>query len=831
MANLTGDETDNTINGTAEDDILEGLGGNDTLSGLDGSDYLDGGTGNDTLVGGDGDDTYVVDSQTDVISETGLVPGEYDRVLSTVTWTLGANLEELVLTGTAPIDGTGNALNNVIIGNTADNVLNGGAGDDYLDGGAGNDTLIGGAGNDWYYVDSTGDVITEDGEAADETDSVISTVDWTLGANLEQLYLTGTKNQVTGEWVEQAIDGIGNALNNTIVGNSADNSLYGYDGDDKLYGGVGNDTLTGGAGNDWYYVDSVGDVINEDSTTVTEIDTVVSTIRWTLGANLENLRLDGPAAINGTGNELDNILIGNAASNILGGGAGNDQLYGEAGNDILIGGTGNDTYVVDSSSDVVMEEGDSATEIDTVISSVSWTLGANLEQLALAGTSAINGTGNGLDNIILGNNANNILKGEAGNDILQGFAGIDTMEGGVGDDTYYVDNAGDVITETSTLPTEIDAVFASVSWKLGANFENLTLNGAAAIDGAGNPLDNTMTGNDAANVLKGGAGNDTLSGGAGNDTLNGGPGIDTMVGGTGNDTYFVENTGDVTTETSTSGTEIDKVFSSVTWTLGANIENLTLFGPAAINGTGNALNNSLVGNDAANFLNGRGGSDILSGGGGGDILYGGAGTDTMAGGLGNDIYYVDVAADLTWEAANAGIDTVFSTVSSTLSANMETLRLIGTAAINGNGNNLNNTVVGNTAANVLNGWGGNDILNGAGGNDFLAGGAGADTFAFDSPLSAAANNDSIGDFSHIDDTISLDRTIFAKLTTGVLDPAMFRASATGLAADSNDYVLYNTTTGALLYDTDGSSGGTAVQFATLTSKPQNITAADFVVIA
>jgi len=118
MANLTGDETDNTINGTAEDDILEGLGGNDTLSGLDGSDYLDGGTGNDTLVGGDGDDTYVVDSQTDVISETGLVPGEYDRVLSTVTWTLGANLEELVLTGTAPIDGTGNALNNVIIGNT-----------------------------------------------------------------------------------------------------------------------------------------------------------------------------------------------------------------------------------------------------------------------------------------------------------------------------------------------------------------------------------------------------------------------------------------------------------------------------------------------------------------------------------------------------------------------------------------------------------------------------------------------------------------------------------------------------------------------------------------
>jgi serralysin len=247
----------------------------------------------------------------------------------------------------------------------------------------------------------------------------------------------------------------------------------------------------------------------------------------------------------------------------------------------------------------------------------------SLIENANGGTGNDNILGNSANNVLLGNGGNDTLNGGVGNDTLNGGTGIDIMTGGTGNDLYYVDNTGDVVTETSNLATEIDTVYSSIDHSLGLNIERLTLTGTAAINGSGNSLNNIITGNSGTNIL---------DGGVGNDTLNGGTGIDTMIGGTGNDLYYVDNTGDIVTETSNLATEIDTVYSSIDYSLGLNIERLNLTGTAAINGSGNSLNNTIKGNSAAN------------------ILYGGAGNDILTGGLGADIFQ--------FNSTTEGIDTI-----------------------------------------------------------------------------------------------------------------------------------------------------------------------------
>ena len=185
---------------------------------------------------------------------------------------------------------------------------------------------------------------------------------------------------------------------------------------------------------------------------------------------------------------------------------------------------------------------------------------------------------------------------------------------------------------------------------MGANVEKLTLTGTATLNGTGNILNNTLTGNTGANILNGLAGNDILNGGAGADTL---------TGGLGNDTYFVDNLGDKVIETSVLATEIDTVNSSITYTLGANVEKLALTGAAIINGTGNAFNNTLTGNASANILNGLAGNDAINGGGGIDILIGGAGKDTLTGGLGNDIFDFNAYSEMGLGASARDVITDF----------------------------------------------------------------------------------------------------------------------------------------------------------------------------
>ncbi len=311
---------------------IAGNAGNNILNGGDGLDILNGGEGTDTLIGGNGDDIYIIDSAMDTIIES--ANGGKETIESSVTYTLGNFIENLNLSGTLNISGFGNSLNNIIRGNGGDNTLNG------LDG---VDILVGGSGNDTYIINTGTDSIVEN--LKEGTDLVLSDVDYTLGKNLENLFLVGAS----------AINGKGNSLNNSITGNQLDNILD---------GGAGVDLLIGGNGNDRYIVDGISDNILE--TVNGGLDTVQSTASFVLGAtsNIENLTLSGSAQINGTGNALTNFLLGNSANNkltditggndILQGMAGNDTLIDTVGNNLLDGGAGADIINSGEGSDLVI---------------------------------------------------------------------------------------------------------------------------------------------------------------------------------------------------------------------------------------------------------------------------------------------------------------------------------------------------------------------------------------------------------------------------------------------------------------------------------------------
>ncbi|PSJ17091.1 calcium-binding protein, partial [Nitrosomonas supralitoralis] len=311
-------------------------------------------------------------------------------------------------------------------------------------------------------------------------------------------------------------------------------------GNDTLDGQGGNDTMVGGRGNDLYIVDSVSDTVTEQASQ--GIDTVQSSVTFSLSSsiNVERLTLTGANAIDGTGNNRLNTLIGNDEDNTLTGLNGNDTLDGQGGNDTMVGGRGNDLYIVDSVSDTVTEQAGQG--IDTVQSSVTFSLSSsiNVERLTLTGTNAIDGIGNNRSNTLIGNDGDNTLTGLSGKDTLDGQGGNDTLVGGMGSDIYIVDSVTDTIIELSAQGA--DTVRSSVTFTLGltSNLEHLTLTGSDDINGTGNNRRNIVTGNDGDNTLTGNGGPDTLSGGLGNDTLIGGGAKDTLTGGGGNDTFLYQ---------------------------------------------------------------------------------------------------------------------------------------------------------------------------------------------------------------------------------------------------------------------------------------------------
>ena len=317
--------------------------------------------------------------------------------------------------------------------------------------------------------------------------------------------------------------------------------LYGTTADDVIYGGGGSDLLSGGAGNDWYYGGTGNDnycVVDAGDTVVEYADegndTVFSWLHdYTLTANVENLDLMGDA-FSGTGNGLNNMIAGNDKNNFLYGLDGNDHLYGGKGADAMYGGVGDDSYWVDNQADGVWELADQGH--DTVYSTVSYKLNSAAEDLYLEnGAGSINGTGNDLDNHIVGNEGNNILKGGDGEDTLDGKGGKDTMYGGADHDWYVVDNAGDVVVELKD--EGYDTVCATINYMiLPSNVERLVLSGSAVL-GGGNELDNNIWGNDMDNHLYGFDGMDDIWGGDGADIITGGRGSDGLFGEAGNDTF------------------------------------------------------------------------------------------------------------------------------------------------------------------------------------------------------------------------------------------------------------------------------------------------------
>jgi uncharacterized delta-60 repeat protein len=719
------------------------------------------------------------------------------------------------------LNGTNGA--DVIVGLGGADTIGAASGNDYVDagdgndiitGGAGADTLKGGAGADTFRVagnELTGDVI--DGGA--DADTLQFSGNVTLGgaftiANVETLDMGGFALAVQTTAAVNLSD-LDLLNSGAINGDGAANTITGTKGADTINGGAGNDVLAGFTGND------------------------------TLNGGAGNDTVDG-----GDGNDL---IVGGAGPDSLQGGAGADtfRVTGtELTGDVIDGGADNDT--LQFAGNVTLGSALALANVETLnmggfALNVQTTAAVNLSSLELLNGGAING--NAVDNNITGTTGGDNVNGGAGNDVLAGFSGNDTLngdvgndtldggdgddilvggagadnlQGGTGADTFRVagtDLSGDVIdggTGDDTLQLTGNASLGSalslanietlnmggfalnVQTTSALNLSTLSLLNGGAINGdatannitgttggdninggAGNDVLAGFTGND---TLNGGVGNDTVDGGDGNDIILGGAGTDALLGGAGADTFRVSGT-DLTGDAIDGGADADTLQFTGNVTLASalslsSVETLDMGGfaltvqtTAAIDLSGLSLLNGggITGDGTANQITGTQGNDNINGGGGSDVVRGGLGNDTLFGGAGAD------------------------------------------------------TIVGGL---------GNDLLFGGSGN---AGDGAADTFVFNSPLDAATNVDTITGFeATARDKIALDPTLFAAVAlNGMagLDGGEFRASAGGNAADVDDFILFDSLTGSLYYDPDGSGAAAKALFAALTGVTGILDSTDF----
>ncbi|NRR32214.1 hypothetical protein HSX11_18730 [Oxalobacteraceae bacterium] len=818
---------------SAQGGKLVGGSGADTLAGTEFNDTLGGAGGKDLLSGGKGDDSYILTDSASTISEqagSGVMDTVQLQLTKAASYTLAANVENVVVEGGFAINVTGNELDNFINGNGAANLLKGMAGNDFLQGGGGKDTLDGGIGNDTFVVQSADTTVLE--AAASGTDTVLTNLaSYTLGANVENLLGGGMVN----------FTGTGNTLANSMSGGLGSDLLSGLGGNDTLVGNFGSDTLLGGDGNDELQANAAPGHRLMDGGSGTDL---VRLNFNSLDVSIERpnasdflLRMNDSTSF--TLRNVESIVFNDKTVAIADlmrsmAGPGNDSLIGtdgsddfadSAGNDTLAGGKGDDSYTVADAGDLVVEKaGEGNDSVRTTLS--KYTLTANVETLQYLGDGSFAGTGNERNNLITGSVGGDTLLGLAGDDTLSGADGNDRLDGGSGNDLLAGGNGNDSLlggdgndTLAAGAGTDtVDGGAGSNQLWLDSNFDGFTIARTAANEIR---IVNAASGEDLVvrNVASFAFGNEvtktwaemiyntastlgeSLVGSAGADTLDGLAGADTLIGLGGDDSYVVDNVGDVVVETDApdGGSDLVNVAftTAATYTLANNVENASVSSKAvAVNLTGNAADNTLTGNDGNNVLKGMDGSDRLDGG---------TGRDTLVGGNGDDFYLVDNAGDVVTELAGQGADVVVSKLANyTLAANVEGLMFTLADTVpgaTGSGNALHNEIYGSGGNDVLNGLAGNDTLLGGDGNDKLDGGVGDDSLIGglgNDTLLGGDGNDSLSGGSGADN-----------LQGGIGSDALAggEGNDTLLGGDGNDTLDAGTGTDSV----DGGTGSNALQ--------------------
>ena len=785
MANISGTSGNDSLVGTAGDDTLNGLGGNDTLLGSGGTDFYDGGAGSDTL------DVRTASAGVSVNFANGTIGGGLIGTFVNMERALGGSGADL------------------LIGAAGGQNLSARGGNDTLEGGAGVDTLWGGGGADSFVFRETG----------------------TANADRISDFASGSDKIVLDASVMSALGASGNfAAGDARF--SANSSGTAQDASDRIIFNTNTKQL-------FYDADGNGSgaaaliATLQSGSTLAAADIVVVNGGGGGGGGGGG---SGGQTINGTaGNDS---LVGTAGPDTINGLGGNDTLDGAnspfAGTDPEIdrldGGLGDDRFIVDNAADVLSDAGG----IDTIVAiNIDWTLAAGFEHLIFRNETEIRQTGIGND---LANDMSGVfvlLEGRGGNDTLFGAGGADG--------------------------------FGTPSILRG---------------GEGNDL---ITGQGEGDILEGGTGNDTINGGPAAATLNGGAGNDLLTGGDDADTFVFD--------VAPGAANADRIadFASTVDTIRLDGGAHANVGPSGAfaagdarfwsssTGTAHDADDRVIYNNSTGQLwydaDGSGGgaaaliatlqgapplaaSDIevvnggSSGGGGGSVINGTSANDTLSGTSGNDTINGLDGNDLFLAGSTGGNDVINGGAGrdsiefkERATSGITVDFAAGTITGGGSGTisftsiervltgNFNDVLNGDGAAQTLTGQGGSDTLWGAGGVDTLWGAAGADTFVFREMGTAHA--DSVADFTSGSDKLHLDDAAFTAI--GAMGnfasgDGRFVANSTGTAQDAGDRVIFNTSTGALYYDADGSGAGAAAQLIATVQTGATVAATDIVVI-